>query len=166
MRYDSPIFRHPRRMSELSRPPYPPKTLCLLRLSAIGDVSHMLPVVHTLRHCWPDTQLTWIIGETEVALVERLEGVKFVVFRKSRGLQAYRDLTQALEGRRFDGLFLMQVALRAGLASLCVRSAVRLGFDNARARDGHGLFVNHRIAPDVRPRRHRWLHGFPENQRH
>ena len=138
-------------MSELPRPSYPPKTLCLLRLSAIGDVSHMLPVVHTLRHCWPDTQLTWIIGEAEVSLVERLEGVEFVVFRKSRGLQAFRDLTRILENRRFDGLFLMQAALRAGLASLCVRSPVRLGFDRARARYGHDLFVNHRIAPDAQP---------------
>ncbi|MCY4611388.1 MAG: glycosyltransferase family 9 protein [Gammaproteobacteria bacterium] len=138
-------------MSELPRPSYPPKTLCLLRLSAIGDVSHMLPVVHTLRHCWPDTQLTWIIGETEVAMVERLEGIEFVVFRKSRGLQAYRDLTRILENRRFDGLFLMQIALRAGLASLCVRSPVRLGFDPGRARYGHSLFVNHRIAPDTCP---------------
>ena len=138
-------------MSELSRPPYPPKTLCLLRLSAIGDVSHMLPVVHTLLHCWPDTRLTWIIGEAEAALVEQLEGIEFVVFRKGRGLHAYRDLTRGLEGRRFDGLFLMQVALRAGLASLCVRSPVRLGFDRARARDGHGLFVNHRIASAVQP---------------
>ena len=138
-------------MSEFPRPSYPPKTLCLLRLSAIGDVSHMLPVVHTLRHCWPDTQLTWIIGETEVSLVERLEEVEFVVFRKSRGLQAFRDLTRILENRRFDGLFLMQAALRAGLASLCIRSPVRLGFDRARARYGHDLFVNHRIAPDARP---------------
>ena len=138
-------------MSELPRPSYPPKTLCLLRLSAIGDVSHMLPVVHTLRHCWPDTRLTWIIGEAEVSLVERLEGVEFVVFRKSRGLQAFRDLTRILENRRFDGLFLMQAALRAGLASLCIRSPVRLGFDRARARYGHDLFVNHRIAPDARP---------------
>ena len=138
-------------MSELPRPSYPPKTLCLLRLSAIGDVSHMLPVVHTLRHCWPDTQLTWIIGEAEVSLVERLEGVEFVVFRKSRGLQAFRDLTRILENRRFDGLFLMQAALRAGLASLCIRSPVRLGFDRARARYGHDLFVNHRIAPDTQP---------------
>ena len=138
-------------MRKSPHPSYPPKTLCLLRLSAIGDVSHMLPVVHTLRHCWPDTKLTWIIGETEAPLVERLEGVQFVIFRKGRGLYAYQDLTRILENRRFDGLFLMQVALRAGLASLCIRSPVRLGFDRARARDGHGLFINHRITSDIQP---------------
>ena len=138
-------------MAESRRPSYPPKTLCLLCISGIGDVSHMLPVVHTLRHCWPDTRLTWIIGETEAALVERLEGVEFIVFRKNRGLRAYRDLTRILENRQFDGLFLMQVALRAGLASLCVRAPVRLGFDRARSRDGHGLFTNCQIAPDTQP---------------
>ena len=111
----------------------------------------MLPVVHTLRHCWPDTRLTWIIGETEAPLVERLDGIEFILFRKARGMRAYRDLNRILAGRQFDGLFLMQVALRAGIASLSIRAPVRLGFDRARARDGHGLFVNHRIAPEPKP---------------
>ncbi len=129
--------------------PYPPKTLCLLRLSALGDICHMLPVAHTLRHCWPDTRLTWIISETEAPLVERFPGIELVVFRKSLGGRAFLELSRTLKNRRFDGLFLMQVALRAGLASLCARSKVRIGFDSARARDGHGLFVNHRIDPDA-----------------
>ncbi len=111
----------------------------------------MLPVVHTLRTCWPQTQLTWIIGSTEIALVERLEGIEFIVFHKERGWRAYRDLARKLNDRSFDGLFLMQIALRAGLASLLVRSPVRMGFDSDRAREGHGLFVNSRIAPNAEP---------------
>ena len=122
-----------------------------MRLSAIGDICHMLPAVHTLRHCWPDTRLTWIIGEVEAPLVERLDGIEFILFRKARGWRAYQDLNRILGGRRFDGLFLMQTSLRAGLASLAVRAPVRLGFDRARAREGHGLFINHRIAPEPEP---------------
>ena len=132
-------------------PSYPPRSLCLLRLSSIGDVAHMLPVVHTLRHCWPDTRLTWVVGETEAALVAPLPDVEFVVFRKRRGWRAHRQLAAALRGREFDGLFLMQVSVRAGAASLAVRAPVRMGFDRARAREGHGLFVNHRIAAQTRP---------------
>ena len=135
--------------SNVPRTPRRPSACCGCRRLATSRT--WLPVVHTLRHCWPDTRLTWIIGETEAALVERLEGIEFIVFRENRGLRAYRDLTRALENRQFDGLFLMQVALRAGLASLCVRAPVRLGFDPARSRDGHGLFINCRIAPDTRP---------------
>ena len=52
----------------------------------------MLPVVHTLRHCWPETRLTWIIGGAEAILPEGLEGVEFVTFRKHLGWRAYRQL--------------------------------------------------------------------------
>lgn len=125
----------------------PPSSLCLLRLSALGDVTHVVPVVHTLQAAWPDTRITWIVGRLEHALVGDLPGVEFVVFDKGRGMGAYRDLRRALAGRRFDVLLQMQVALRASLAGALVRAPLRLGFDRARARDGHGLFVNRRIPP-------------------
>ncbi len=124
-----------------------PDRLCLLRLSALGDVTHVVPVVRTLQHVWPDTELTWIVGRTEARLVGDLPGVEFIEFDKSGGLRAYRDLRAKLRGRRFDALLHMQVALRANLAALCVRAPRRIGFDRARSRDGHGLFVNERIAP-------------------
>lgn len=130
---------------------YPPRALCLLRLSALGDVTHMLPAVHTLRRAWPDTRLTWIVGAAEAPLLAGLAGVELVRFDKRGGPAAWAALARALRGRRFDGLFLMQSALRAGLASLCVRAPARFGFDAARAREGHGLFVNRRIAPAARP---------------
>ena len=134
-----------------------PESLCLLRLSALGDVTHAVPVVRTLQRAWPDTRLTWIIGRLEAELVGDLPGVEFIVFDKARGLAAYRDLRRRLGGRRFDVLLQMQVALRANVAGRLVRAPVRVGFDRARSRDGHGLFVNRRIAPH--PRAH-VLDGF------
>lgn len=121
--------------------------LCLFRLSALGDVTHMLPLVHTLRRARPDWRLTWIIGRLEHQLVGDLPGVEFIVFDKVRGWQAYRALARELRGRRFDALLQMQVALRANVAGRLVRAPLRLGFDTARSRDGHGLFINRRIAP-------------------
>ncbi|MEX0607417.1 MAG: glycosyltransferase family 9 protein [Halofilum sp. (in: g-proteobacteria)] len=124
-----------------------PEQLCLLRLSALGDATHAVPVVRTLQQVWPRTRLTWIVGSTEAQLVGDLPGVEFVVFDKRRGARAYRDLRTALRGRRFDVLLHMQVALRANLASALVPADLRIGFDRARSRDGHGLFLNRRIAP-------------------
>lgn len=125
----------------------PPRSVCLLRLSAIGDVTHALPVVHTLQRYWPETRLTWIVGSNEARLVDDLPGVEFIVFDKTRGLAAWRDLRRRLCRRRFDLLLHMQVAMRANLVSAAVHAAVRLGYDRARSRDLHGLFVNQRI-PD------------------
>jgi len=120
-------------------------SICLLRLSALGDVSHVVPVVRSLQAQRPDAQLTWIVGKLEHRLVGDLPNIEFIVFDKSRGRHAYLDLRQALRGRRFDVLLHMQVALRANLVSALIRADRRIGYDAARAKDLHGLFVNQRI---------------------
>src|SRR5690606_29747268 len=55
------------------RPPVrvttPPRSLCILRLSALGDVSHVVPLVRTVQRHWPETSITWIIGRFETRLV-------------------------------------------------------------------------------------------------
>jgi heptosyltransferase I len=122
-----------------------PANLCLLRLSAIGDVTHVLPIVRTLQHYWPETKITWIIGRLEHQLVKDIEGVEFVVFDKSLGLRAYQILWSQLRGRKFDVFLHMQVSLRSNIASLCVRAPIKLGFDKRRARDFQWLFSNARI---------------------
>ena len=125
--------------------PRPPQRLCLLRLSAIGDVTHTVPLVRTIQHQWPDTRISWVIGELESRLVGDIPGVEFVVFDKRRGLRAFLDLRRAMRGRRFDVLLHMQVALRANLAAALIPADIRLGYDRKRARDLHGAFITHRI---------------------
>ena len=130
----------------------PPDSVCLLRLSAIGDVCHAVPVIRTLQKAWPDTKLTWVIGKTEHALVGDIPGVEFIIFDKQAGWRAVRDLRRRLHARRFDVLLHMQMSLRASLASLAIPADIRLGFDRERASDLQWLFTNARI-PHI-PRQH------------
>ena len=127
-----------------------PKSLCIFRLSAIGDVTHILPVIHTLKKVWPETRLTWIIGSLEYSLVKSLTDVEFIQFDKSRGWKSYRDLRQQLKGRHFEVLLMMQAAMRASLASLVIPARYKLGFDRKRAVDFQWLFSNQSIQGDVR----------------
>lgn len=122
-----------------------PASICLLRTSAIGDVTHVVPLVHTLQKAWPGITLTWVIGRLERRLVGDLPGVEFVTFDKATGWTGMRAVHAALRGRRFDALLQMQVALRSNLLSLGISANRRIGYDAARARDLHGLVVNERI---------------------
>lgn len=125
---------------------HPPETLCLVRLSAIGDVTHTLPVINTIKSNWPQTQISWVIGKTEHTLVRDVPDIEWLVMDKSRGLRAYCDIRKQLAARQFDLLLLMQLSLRANLVPLLAcRSRNRLGFDRARARDFHSLITNLRI---------------------
>ncbi|MEP6482945.1 MAG: glycosyltransferase family 9 protein [Rudaea sp.] len=127
-------------------PAEPPNSLCLLRTSAIGDVTHVVPIVRTLQNAWPTTKLTWIIGKLEHKVVGDIPGVEFVVFDKSAGWRGFGAVRRHLAGRTFDALLHLQVALRSNVLSALVRAPVRVGYDRMRSRDLHGLFVNRRIA--------------------
>ena len=131
-------------------PRTPPTDVCVLRLSALGDVCHALPVVRTLQDEWPQARLTWVLGALEKKLLGHIPGVEFVVFDKNAGLDAYRNLRRHFAGRRCDALLHMQLAFRASLAAAMVPAGVKIGFDRPRARELQWLFTTDRIEPRSR----------------
>ena len=122
-----------------------PKDICVLRLSAIGDVCHAVAVVQAIQSYYPESKITWVIGKVEAALLQGLPGVNFVVFDKSQGKLAYQKIKREFQNTSFDVLLHMQVALRANLVARCIPAKVKIGFDWQRAKEGHSLFVNKRI---------------------
>jgi len=122
-----------------------PEHICVMRLSAIGDTCHALAVVRRLQDNWPEARITWIIGKTEATLMSDIPGIDFVVFDKSRGRAAYRDVRKALHGQQFDIALCMHASLRANLLVRSLPATIRLGFDRARAKDFQWLFTNRRI---------------------
>ena len=128
----------------------PPRSVCILRLSAIGDTCHVVPVLRTLQQAWPETRFTWIIGKLEARLMSLLEGVEFITVDKKAGSAAIRNLRAQLHGSRFDVLLHMQLSFKASLVSRHVPADLKLGFDRPRARELQWLFTNARIAPRAR----------------
>jgi heptosyltransferase I len=120
-------------------------SICILRLSAIGDVTHIIPVVLSLQEQLPGVRITWVIGKIEAKLVGDLPGVEFVIFDKKAGRKAYADLRNAMKGRKFDALLHMQVAFRANLTAAMIPARIKIGYDKARSKDLHSLFINRRI---------------------
>ena len=122
-------------------------SLCLLRLSALGDVTHVVPLVRTLQRGLPGVRLHWVIDGAGHRLLEGLDGVQWHIYDKRSGVAGMRALHRALAPTgRFDALLHMQVALRANLLSAFIPARRRIGYDPRRSKDLHGLFVNERIA--------------------
>ena len=105
----------------------------------------MLPLLHTLRSAWPEVAVTWVIGKGERRLLDGLPGVRFVEYDKKSGIKGMRALRRDL-GERFDVLLQLQVSARANLLSAFIPAKRRIGYDRSRSKDGHGLFINERIA--------------------
>lgn len=139
-----------------------PESICVLRLSAIGDCCHTLPVVRTLQHAYPDTPITWIIGKTEHKLLSGADGIEFITFDKGKGLAGWFDVRKQLKGRHFPLLLDLHASMRANFITMAVNARRRIGFDRSRARDYQWLFTNERIP--AQPKQHVMdgLFGFTE----
>ena len=116
-----------------------------MRLSAIGDVTHVVPVVNAIRQNLPGAKITWIIGKLEARLLKDLPDIEFIVFNKKGGMKAVRELRKTLKGRKFDALLHMQVAARANLLSKLVKAPLRIGWDKPRWRDRQQWFINQSV---------------------
>ena len=121
------------------------ENICVIRLSAIGDVVNTALVVSTLRKSLPHANITWIIESGQYDIVKHLKNIHFVLFDKKNKIQSLRTIRKELKGTIFDALLLMQYSLRANLLSTLVKSPLRIGYQYPRSREGHRLFINQRI---------------------
>lgn len=142
--------------------PSPPRSVCILRLSAIGDTCHVLPVVRTLQRAWPETSFTWVIGKVEAKLLGHIPDIEFIAVDKGSTIGSYRALRAAMRGRQFDVLMHMQLALRASILSTLIPAKIKLGFDRRRARELQWLFTTNRIRPAEKQHVMDALFGFAE----
>jgi heptosyltransferase I len=124
-----------------------PQSICLLRLSAIGDTCHVVPLLRALQSAWPAARITWIIGRTEARLMSLIPEVELIIIDKRSPWRSARQLRAVLAGRHFDLMLHMQTALRASLYSTLVRARHKLGLDRGRARELQWLFTDAGIAP-------------------
>lgn len=130
----------------------PPKHICVLRLSAIGDICHTLPIIRTIQSHWPQTKITWIIGKAEYSLIKDISEIDFIIFDKTKGFKEYLKIRTQLKQINFDVLLHMQMSLRSSIASLMIKAKIKVGFDRQRAKDGQWLFTNNKI--EHQPQQH------------
>ena len=128
-----------------------PLSLCILRLSAIGDVCHTLAVVQAIQRQYPDAEITWIIGKTEAMLMQDLPNVKLVPFDKKSGWKGIFTIWKQLAHKRFDFLLNMQTAFRASILSLGIKADKKIGFNKDRAREMQWLFTNQKVEQTTYP---------------
>jgi heptosyltransferase I len=125
--------------------------VCVVMMSAAGDVVHVLPVLHMLKRHHPAMHVTWVLQPGPGSLVVGHPLVdEIVYFRRRRGMEAlasFDEVRRALAPRQFDLVINLQVYFKAGVITSFTKAPVKLGFDRARARDGNWLFTTHQISP-------------------
>lgn len=61
-----------------------PHSLCILRLSAIGDVCNTIAAVQAIQRQWPQTRITWVTGKLEAELINLCPMLRSSCLTKTR----------------------------------------------------------------------------------
>ena len=120
--------------------------ILVVRLSAIGDCTLVLPIIRAILEQKPEAKITWLIGHAAYALLKDSTHPRltYLPIDKPRSLKDYRAIKKQLD-ESYDVLLAMQASARANLIYPFIKAKRKIGFDKTRARDLQWLFTNERI---------------------
>lgn len=105
-----------------------PRRLGILRLSAIGDVVHAMPLAMGLRRAFPGTRITWVVQAHAAPLLEDHPAVDDVlVFPRRGGPGVWALFLSDLRARRFDATVDPQGNVKSGFVGLLSGARFRAG---------------------------------------
>jgi heptosyltransferase-1 len=120
----------------------------IVKMSALGDIIHALPVLDYLHQVSPGIEVDWVVEEPFREVLEgnlpisRIHTVRTRIWRKNplalATLREIRAMKKALREKEYDLLFDIQGNLKSGLISMLSGVGERIGF----ARDGLQESVN------------------------
>lgn len=118
--------------------------ICIIRLSAIGDVCNAATIINRIRMQWYDATITWICGAPEKALLEMIPNLNLIVYDKKAGFKGNLKVWKQLKDQQFDLLLHLQASLRASILTLGIKAKRRIGYHRSRAYEMQWLFTKER----------------------
>jgi 3-deoxy-D-manno-octulosonic-acid transferase/heptosyltransferase-1 len=116
--------------------------ILLIKLSAVGDVLHTIPVLNKLRKRYPAARIDWLASPEIAELLRHHPGISNVI-EFARGewsdpwrLQPFANsarLAANLRATRYDLVIDMHGQMRTAVFALATGAPVRIGFDRPRA---------------------------------
>lgn len=133
-------------------PNSPPRRLLLVKLSALGDVVHTLPLIEALRvGLGPEAHLVWAVRRSFASLLEGNPHLSAVRVLEGRAVREAVAFGRQLRTEHFDTALDPQGLFLTGLITLLSGAPRRLGLDLNR--EGNRLFLTEASVP-MRTRRH------------
>ena len=135
-----------------------PRSILIIKLSAIGDVVHSLPVLEVLRKSYPYARIDWIVEEAASGIVEGHPAADDIIIsrRKTwrRTLASATAIVSAgnvlrfvrnLRSTHYDLVIDLQGLFKSGILAGLARGGRKVGMDGSR--EGAGLFLGEPPVP-------------------
>ncbi|MBZ0272935.1 glycosyltransferase family 9 protein [bacterium] len=135
-----------------------PASILIVKLGAVGDCVHTLPILVALRDRFPDARIGWVVEPKSRGVVEDHPALDETIlfprpeiqrlWHDGRARDAYRlwrTFARDLARRRYEIAIDFQNLFRSGLVAYASRAPRRIGF--RRLREGNFAFMNEHIVP-------------------
>ena len=119
------------------------RKILLIKLSAVGDVVHTIPVLNKLRRRYPMAQLDWLVTPAIAELLRHHPAITNVIeFEREAWstpwrltpFASYARLAAKLRAAAYDLVVDMHGQFRTAALTLATGAPARIGFDRPRAR--------------------------------
>ncbi len=131
--------------------------ILIVKLSALGDVAHALPVIDYLGRVAPGAQVDWAVDRRFAGLLEGNPGLRRVVsldlkrWKREWSTSAARreasGAVRSLRDGKYDIAFDLQGNAKSGVVTRLSGAPLRYGFDRDGAREAPNLlFTNRKVA--------------------
>jgi lipopolysaccharide heptosyltransferase I len=147
--------------------------ILIIKLGAVGDVIHTLPVLETLRRCFPQAHIGWAVEEGAAPILEGNSALSELIPLNRKkihgvsGLFYFRGWLRSLREKQFETALDPHNLFKSGVIAYGSGASLRIGFK--KFREGNFLFMNRRIKPSPRHplgiQETQWVVRFPLNWR-
>jgi len=129
--------------------------LLIVRLGALGDIVHGLPVVAALRAAFPSSRLDWLVDVRHrriLELVPELTARMAIDTRRAGGPTGVLPVVRTLRAARYDAAIDLQGLLKSAVLARLSGAARVVGFARAHLRESMaGLFYTESVDPGGSP---------------
>ena len=115
------------------------KNILIVKLSAIGDVIHALPVAHALKQKFPAAKITWVVEKLAYDLLTNNPAIDEIIIFEKKKIKSFAGFLQyaipfikKLRQYKFDLALDLQGLFKSGIISYLSGAKERLVYENTR----------------------------------
>lgn len=115
------------------------KSVLVVKLSAIGDVIHALPVSYAIKETYPEAKVTWVVEPPAYDILKDNPYIDNIIvfekkkFKSMRGFfKNYGPFTKILNADKYDASLDLQGLFKSAAIAWSAKAPIRLGTCNMR----------------------------------
>lgn len=121
--------------------------ILIVRLSALGDIVHAIPVLAAIARQWPGAKIDWLVEDAYAPILSLVSGLNRRVIVRGRasaetagtiafgGVMGYARAVSHLRAQRYDAALDLQGLIKSAVWARVSGAARVIGFDRAHLRE-------------------------------